>query len=148
MLDYVTFWNTLIILNAMLGLYCFEFAWKKFHRYRNPNLEVNAFFPAYRREDAIKWSKWKFYPGAMTIMLPRCLILFVCLIAVTICTKLLMLGHKTETPMTGVRKFLVAFFFKVLVYTFSIFAFFTWMTHRNFELKEVGNYEEYLGTLA
>mmetsp|Transcript_16369 Transcript_16369/g.22139 ORF Transcript_16369/g.22139 Transcript_16369/m.22139 type:complete len:125 (+) Transcript_16369:50-424(+) len=81
----------LIITNAALGLACFEWAWYKMRLYRKPIKELDDMLPAFRRTDADRWSKWKFYPGAVTIMLPRlffgiaictllCLYLFICLL--------------------------------------------------------------------
>ena len=60
-----------ILLNASLGLICFEWAWYKMRHYRKPIKELNDLLPAFRRTDAERWSKWKFYPGAVTLLLPR-----------------------------------------------------------------------------
>ena len=65
----------LLALNALVGLAFFEWSWYKFRRYRNPNAALDAIYPAYRRNDAKHWQKWKLYPGALTILIPRVLLI-------------------------------------------------------------------------
>ena len=61
----------LIILNALLGLAAIEWAFHKMRFFRKPIPELNELMPAYRRDDVEKWARWKFYPGALTILIPR-----------------------------------------------------------------------------
>jgi len=61
----------LILLNAIFGAILLEISWAKLSRFRNPNAELDEHFPAFRRTDALTWRKWKLYPGAVTIMIPR-----------------------------------------------------------------------------
>ena len=64
----------LLITNAIVGICLLEGAWKKNVRFRKPIVELDQLMPAFRRYDAEKWAKWKHYPGAMTLMIPRFLI--------------------------------------------------------------------------
>ena len=53
--DYVTFWNVVILLNAVCGILLFEYNWWKMKRFRNPNRELDELYPCYRRDDIIHW---------------------------------------------------------------------------------------------
>lgn len=61
----------IVLANAILGLILFEWAWSKTKRFRNPNKDLNKVFSMFERKDAAGWAKWKFYPGAITLLLPR-----------------------------------------------------------------------------
>ena len=61
----------MILTNALLGVLLLEYSWSKTKHFRAPIPELDALMPAWRRNDAKYWQKWKFYPGAMTVMLPR-----------------------------------------------------------------------------
>ena len=82
----------MIFMNAFLGLIIFEFSWGKFRRFRNPNRDLDALYPSYRRDDAIHWQKWKLYPGAVTIMLPRVIFMLLTCVGLLIWLNILMLG--------------------------------------------------------
>ena len=67
-----TDWQVILLLvNAGLGLFLIEWAWHKMRFFRREITDLNSVMPSYRRKDAEKWSRWMFYPGAMTILLPR-----------------------------------------------------------------------------
>ena len=68
--NWYSWWVILLIHNAVVGLIAFEWAWLTTQRHRTLR-ELDDFFPAFRRTDIHKWRKWRFYFGAMTIMLPR-----------------------------------------------------------------------------
>jgi len=57
-----------LIINALIGAACLEFAWKNFKPIREATEEQNAQFPQFRRHDLKLWSKFKFYIGAVTIL--------------------------------------------------------------------------------
>ena len=59
------------MINAILGFIALEWAWCKLLRFRKPILALENAMPAFRRHDAQKWRKWTFYPGALTLLLPR-----------------------------------------------------------------------------
>ena len=53
--DHCSFWTIALLVNALIGLLLFEWAWGKMSRFRNPDEDINAMFPAFRRDDAPKW---------------------------------------------------------------------------------------------
>ena len=61
----------ILILNAFLGFLAFEWAWYYSYVVRNHPKELHDIFPLYKRADALKWKKLQFYPGALTVMIPR-----------------------------------------------------------------------------
>ena len=134
------------IVNAVLGLALFEWAWYKTRRFRNPIIELNAQFPELSRNDAPHWRKWKLYPGALTIMLPR----FVGLLAIGgvmwLLLKFWLCCHKPEKPMGRCRRCLVRWTFKISM-TFMGLMWFTWYGYEYISDEQVNNYEEYLGPL-
>ena len=95
---YVTGWGIFVITNALLGLAAFEWAWYRTHRFRKPNEELNKVFNMFSRSDAPKWTKWKFYPGAVTILLPRLLIGIAFAFILLIVVSVLLIGHKRNDP--------------------------------------------------
>jgi hypothetical protein len=58
----------LLVLNALIGAAMLEFAWSASSRHREVNEERDKNFPAWRRLDAHKWSKWAMYPLAVTVL--------------------------------------------------------------------------------
>ena len=44
-------YQILLLINAVLGIIAFEWAWFKFKRFRNPNKELSALYPGLRRDD-------------------------------------------------------------------------------------------------
>ena len=87
-------WQVILLLaNAGLGLVAFEWAWYMMYRYRKPIPELEELMPAFRRDDSKRWAKWKFYPGAVTIMLPR--LIFGIVLGLTLCIflKIMLIGQ-------------------------------------------------------
>lgn len=58
----------LLVLNAIVGIMIFEFAYAKTAKIRAVDEDRDKLFPAWRRLDLDNWSRWKFYPIAMTLM--------------------------------------------------------------------------------
>ena len=83
----------MLALNAFLGLLVFEIAWKKIVRQRNPNRELDALFPQFKRPDCAKYEKWLFYPGAMTLMIPRIVLSFAFGISLSVLVKVILAGQ-------------------------------------------------------
>ena len=102
--DYVSFWNLAIFMNAICGLLILEISWYKFRRFRNPNKDLDAIYPAYRRDDAVKWQKWTLYPGAVTIMIPRIIFMLFTCVGLLFWLNILMLGQPKGVPLSGCRK--------------------------------------------
>ena len=71
MTDDYFFLKFMLCVNAVIGLILFEWAWFRMRRFRKPNKDLDVIYPAYRRDDALKWSKMKLYPGALTLLVPR-----------------------------------------------------------------------------
>jgi hypothetical protein len=46
----------------------FEWAWCKVKTLKKVDEERDGKYPAFRRWDAFKWKKWKFYFGAITFL--------------------------------------------------------------------------------
>ena len=73
-----------IALYMLSGLALFEWAWASVKSIRDVNEERDSQFPAFRRLDAKKWNKFRFYLGAVTILPLRILIAFGSLIILSI----------------------------------------------------------------
>ena len=82
----------LILLNALCGLIAFEISWKRTYGHRHPNPEIAQVVPAFRRTDIARWRKWKFYPGAVTVMLPRLIVGHVLGLILIIIVSICMIG--------------------------------------------------------
>ena len=84
--------SILLITNAVLGIVLLEYTWAKTERFRNPIPEVEAKMKAFKRNDASRWSKWKLYPGAMTVLIPRLLAPWIGAIPFYLLIKLFLIG--------------------------------------------------------
>lgn len=95
------------------------------------------------RIDAQNWARWKFYPGAMTILIPRLLCgIFFAGLAIVLASMLL-IGHKKNEPIPpGSRKTLLKFVYKVCVHLQSVFSFWTVLSY---SYTKDTSYEKYLG---
>ena len=140
-----SWWFILLVLNAVVGISMLEITWKNVVRFRNPpSKELNDLFPAFRRNDSIYWKKWKLYPGAMFLMVPRFLLLLVILGLAVFFVKIFLICHDSNKPLIGCRKFLVNSTFSIAGRLLGVFSFFTWHTYQYIDENEV-NYSEYLG---
>lgn len=64
-----------LLVQAVLGIIAIEYAFSRTKRFRERNEERDSVFPPFRRYDAEKWSRLKFYPGAMFLMPTRAIML-------------------------------------------------------------------------
>jgi len=71
-----------ILANATVGIILFEWAWSKTARVRHVDGARDSLFPGWRREDVKKWSRLRFYPGAVTILPLR----FFCFLLIALIT--------------------------------------------------------------
>ena len=142
----ITWVNVLIFANVVLGIVMLEVAWYKTRRFRKPIEELDAKFHFISRSDAIKWKKWKQYPGAVTIMIPRLLLFVLVCFVMAVLLNICLIGHNRSTPVTGCRFFFVRGIFYIFVTIMSIVCFFTFQRRVYKTLEEVNFYEEYLGT--
>lgn len=90
---------TILIVNALIGLFLFEVAWAKTKLHRKKDEERDSMFPAFRRHDAPNWCKWHFYPIAVTLLPVRLLIIFLSIVVLWALNRILMIG-------VDVRKFI------------------------------------------
>lgn len=120
---------TFAIINALLGLIVFEWAWYTTRRLRNPIHELNAQFPELCRPDAPRWWKWKHYPGAMTMMLPRFVLLLLLGPLLALCIKICMCCHDRNKPMNVVRRWLCRTTFNFFIFIMGMFGWFTYFGH-------------------
>lgn len=139
-------WQWLALLNAAFGILIFEWSWFRMRRFRKPNADLDALYPAYRRDDALTWKKWKLYPGAATILLPRLLFAILALCILMLVLNLLLLGHEPDTPITGLRKRLLTATYKVITHMIAFFSFSSVMTYSIMPAEDVDYYQDYLGT--
>jgi lysophosphatidylcholine acyltransferase/lyso-PAF acetyltransferase len=90
----------------LLGAIGFEWAWHTIKPLRELNEQRDSRFKAFRRFDAPNWRRWKFYPGAVTLMPFRIFItiflIFMCYLTVRIIT----IGHNfaRDEPIRGCRQ--------------------------------------------
>ena len=122
-----TWTNILLVLNAVIGLAMFEWAWYNTRRFRNPIQELDTQFPELRRFDAPKWQKWKHYPGAVTLMIPRILLVICFLTLLIISLNIFMIGHDRSRPVTGCRKFFCSGTLKLITGLMCVVCWFTYM---------------------
>lgn len=144
-MDY-SLWNIIIILNAFFGWLYLEWAWAKFRRFRNPNKDLDAIYPAYTRTDCQKWQKWKLYPGAVTIAGPRALFGILASISLLFWLNICLFGLEKGVPIHGFRRKCLQFIYWFHAHIISLGTFFCLSQYRYVSKDEVGNYEEYLGS--
>ena len=141
-----SWWFILLVFNAIIGICMLEGAWKNTIRFRcPPSQELEDLFPAFRRTDALKWPKWKLYPGAMLLLVPRMLSIVITLLLLTFFLKITLVCHDLDKPLRGCRKTVINFFYKVAARSLGVFGFFTWHTYVILTEEEV-DYSLYLGT--
>lgn len=136
------------MLNAILGLIIFEYCWYKMWRFRQPIKELEDLMPAYRRYDSNKWSKWKFYPGAVTCMLPRFIFGVSCFAFLCVFLFFALIGQSMDKPISGCRRLTIRGTYKFVCFMFSVFTNFNFPTWHYMTLDEVSHYEEWLGPRA
>jgi len=96
----------------------------------------------FARADAPNWAKWKFYPGAMTIMIPRIVIGFSFFVVLLIVVSVLLIGHRSSEPLKpGCRKYLLRLSYTIFAHSLGFITFWTVMRYDYVE----SNYEYYLG---
>ena len=123
-------WQVILLLtNATLGLAMFEWAWWKNRRFRKPIAELELMVPAFRRNDAERWSKWKFYPGAVTMLLPRLIsgVFFATMLCLFV--SLALCCQPMNKPITGCSRAVIRWAYKFVSFMINLltnFNFVTW----------------------
>jgi hypothetical protein len=136
---------TLVIINAVLGLALFELTWHRLRRVRKMDTEfgyINKQFPVYRRIDVNLWARWKFWPGAMTLLIPRFLATFAFFIIAWISVVIILIGVPREEPLKGCRLKTVTVLFKALTRIGLFFIACCWVS---LNYKQDVDYSKYLG---
>ena len=77
----------ILLLNSLLGLLLFEYAWKQLKPLRQRDEARDSQFPPFRRTDVAQWKKWKFIPGAITLLPLRLLSSGVTIVAMFLIVK-------------------------------------------------------------
>jgi hypothetical protein len=92
-----------------LGVGMLEWAWIKMKPLREVNEDRDGKYPAYRRYDVDKWAKWKFYPGAITLLPFKFFGTIILLIILYIVVRIATLGHDFNSggPIKGYYRNLV-----------------------------------------
>lgn len=138
-------WIKAIIFLAIymgIGLLAFEWAWGKVRPLREVDEERDSKYPAFRRPDAKGWRRWKFLPGAVTLLPLRMVMGVILVILCYICTWILTRGHRftDENHITGCRATAIRYVFKF----FSAALMFS-IGMRSTRRKVDYDYSEYLG---
>lgn len=128
---------------AIIGVIAIEFAWARTKRFRQVDERRDAMFPQFRRNDAVHWARWKFYPGAMFLMPTRLILLVLDGIFLTAIVKILSVGHnfKKEPMKSGFRKWMIAFMYHVCCTFFLWVCGIFYTSHKNMD----ADYSAYLG---
>ena len=66
-----------LILNALLGAYCFHVIWDYTEIHRKDNWSLEKVAMASCRRDVSRWNKYKLFLGAITICVPRLILVVV-----------------------------------------------------------------------
>jgi len=103
---YYSWYMILIYLNAILGIIIFEFYYRGVRRHMAFE-ELHAQFPLLRRFDAHLWARWKFWPSAATVMIPRMILSIIFFLVMWIGVCILLIGHQEGKPYSGCRRFLI-----------------------------------------
>ena len=140
----------LLISNTLLGVILLEWAWAKtsIHRQLPHHLpDLDKRMASFRRLDVHRWRKWQFYPGAMTLLVPRLIMAIFLLALLVIVLNILLIGHDRSRPIPdGARKRCLQSIYYFVAASISIWSFWTWPSTKYVTNEEVGFYEEYLGT--
>ena len=129
------------MLNAVIGLTLFEWAWRNTSRVRNPNKELNKIYFMFERADAKYWARWKFYPGAVSILLSRLILLFLCFVLETITVRIVLIGHDRNKAVSGCRNIFLRFSKRCFVFMISTILF-TTISYSELQVS----YENWLGS--
>lgn len=137
----------LLMLNAVTGVILLEWAWYKNYRFRKPIKELETVLPEFHRADALKWARWKFYPGAMTIMIPRFLFSVVFGTLACILIWLVLLGHPMDAQITGCRRRSLRVIYKVWAFFLNGVLMLTTSYTKELTVEDVDYYQEWLGPI-
>jgi len=132
-----------VIAYVLFGVFLVEVAWSQMRTLREADEARDGKYPAYRRTDRPeKWSKWWFYPGAVTLLPIRLLLLVASALLSYVIIKLAVIGIKPGAPLKAwYRRALMT-----VVYWFLPKAVMLICGISNTRRKVYFDYSEYLGT--
>jgi hypothetical protein len=118
----------ILLFNAVVGILLLEITWHNTRRHRNPpSRELNSKFAAYYRLDAERWAKYKFYPGAMLLLVPRLILAFLVAIPMLfMAVKILLIRHREDEPVLGLKKALLKGCYQLAARMSGLLFFSTW----------------------
>ena len=97
-------WLYFFIFNAILGIVGVEYSLSLLKRYTDGNEERDSAYSLCRRNDASKWSRFKFYPGSVFMPLRICIFIGTFLWMVVL-IMIICLGHDFKKgKISGLRK--------------------------------------------
>lgn len=105
-------WLWLFVVNAVLGIGLFEYAWAQTKRHRTVDEERDSHFPAWRRYDAPHWSKLMMYPVAATLLIPRFGSFLVIFLMSSVLNKILLFGTDVNKDIPDSKRFWSRMIFK------------------------------------
>lgn len=97
-------WMVFLVLNAVLGVAMFEMAWKYTAKHRLVDEARDSQFPAWRRNDAPKWTKYYFYPLAATVLPLRFLGFVAGFIFAVFFNKIALINHDLNQPIPAWKR--------------------------------------------
>lgn len=123
----------IILLNGILGIAIFEWAWKVGKPFREVNEERDSKVPEFRRYDAKLWEKWKFYPGAISFLPAKMLCAVLSLVLSCGFIKLITLGapFQADRPLTGMRKRLAGYSYVIMRLQINQYELFSCLVYRH-----------------
>jgi hypothetical protein len=110
-----------ILFYMLIGVLLFEYSWHSVRKVRETDEARDIRYPAFRRWDAKNWARWKFYPGAVTIMPLRLILMILIGLICYLSVRIVTIGYKFDESriMTGCRaktvKALTNFFSSLLL---------------------------------
>lgn len=131
-----------MVCHVIVGVIAIEWCFTRIKRMREIDVKRDSRFPAFRRTDAAKWSKLKFYPGCLLAMPLRLILLNIMGLFLLIQAKLLTIGHDfNKGPLEkGCRKKMISWLYRNTAKVWMMIA------GVNCEYEEVDfDYSEYLG---
>ena len=134
-------WGWILMINGVIGVFLFEMAWLHTRRFRNPNLDLDEIYPAFRRLEARRWNKFKFYPGAVFLFVPRFILMVTFLMIGYGVMGLLMIGHNDpDKPIIGIRNKCLKFWYNFGIRCIGLFTFFFVTSFEHVSEAQVNHY--------
>ena len=101
----------ILALNAILGLLLLSYAWKMTKPYRQKQDEYDSVNPSWRRGDLHLWKLHRFLPGAITLLLPRVVLMISLLLSIGVLALILFIGADVYSgkPPSGFRKTILGY---------------------------------------